>query len=147
MVRIALIGIGHWGQNLLRSFAEHSGVKISGLCDTRERVLETYQHRYRDARCSTSYRSLLRDDDADAVVIATPASTHYQIVLDSLRAGKHVFVEKPLAMSVQDGELLLRTAEQVERMIMIGHIYLNVISPRDIFYDLHNFRFNNFPLL
>lgn len=123
-MEIAQIGLGYWGPNLLRTFTGLPGVHIAGLCDRDTLILQRYQEKYPDTRCESDYLQLFKDPNIDAIVIATPAHTHYQIALDALRAGKHIFVEKPLALSTGECEHLLKEADRQDRIVMVGHIFL-----------------------
>jgi predicted dehydrogenase/protoporphyrinogen oxidase len=123
-VRIAVVGLGYWGPNLVRNLAELSAFEITHLCDLRQEVLEAVQGRYPHAQTTTRFEEILRDDAVDAVAIATPVSTHYPLAMSALQAGKHAFVEKPLAGSSEEVRELIALAEENERVLMPGHTFL-----------------------
>ena len=122
MTRVALAGLGYWGPNLARNFDDLA--ELRWLCDASPDALEPFTARYPRARTTTSYDELLADDELDAVVVATPAVTHYELAKRALEAGKHVLVEKPPAMNAADAEDLVATAEASKRVLMPGHLLL-----------------------
>lgn len=117
---IAHIGIGYWGKNILRNLHE-LGV-LYGAYDSDYNAMKNFQSKYPDAVFFVSLDELLSNDNIKAVTIATPASTHYNIVKKALLAGKDVFVEKPIALNVSEVEELIKIAEQNKRVLMVGHI-------------------------
>jgi len=116
----AVIGTGYWGKNLVRNFASLGS--LYGLCDLNEQSLDRARKEYPDLKTTSSMEDILPDKSLHAVAIATPAESHYQIARDSLFAGKHVFVEKPLALSVDQGAELVRIADERKRILMVGHL-------------------------
>jgi predicted dehydrogenase len=131
-VAIALVGLGYWGPNLARTFAGIDGVSLKVLCDMRRSEVERVARHYPTARCETDFARVLADPEVDAVVIATPAATHASMVREAIIAGKHVLVEKPLALSVQDGEYLAELAARHRRVLMVGHVFLYNPAVRQI---------------
>jgi predicted dehydrogenase len=123
-VRIGVIGLGYWGPNLVRNLVELPEIEIAYFCDLRPHALESMSRRYFGIPCSTSVDALLQDRSLDAVVIATPVSTHYQLALAALKADKHVFVEKPLAASSDQARHLVDEAARRELVLMPGHTFL-----------------------
>jgi predicted dehydrogenase len=123
MVNVAVIGCGHWGPNLIRNFAKVSNARLHTLCDLRVERLETLRSLYNPLKITEDYHPILEDPEIEAVVIASPASSHYQVAKESLLAGKHVFVEKPLALRVSECEELIATAEAKRRVLMVGHVF------------------------
>ena len=123
-IRIAVVGLGYWGPNLVRNFAESSAFELSHLCDLREDALAGMGSRYPGVRLTTRYEEVLRDPDVDAVALATPVSTHYPLGMSALQAGKHTFVEKPLAGSSAEVGELMQLAEQNGLVLMPGHTFL-----------------------
>jgi len=119
-VKIAVVGHGHWGRNLVRVFHE-LGV-LDAVCDTQPDALAEAGKRYSAVRLVEDYRILLGDVSIDAVVIATPAETHFRLAQAALEAGKHVFVEKPLALRCAEAEKLLTQAAANGRTLMVGHL-------------------------
>ena len=123
-VRIAIIGLGYWGPNLLRNLHELPSAEVVSLCDLEEDVLSAMQRRYPAIATTTRIDDVLRDDSIEAVAIATPVSSHFPIARAALEAGKHVFVEKPLAASSAEGERLVELAETKKLVLMPGHTFL-----------------------
>ena len=116
---VAVVGSGAWGSNLVRNFYDLGALRA--VCDLRQEVLDAVAAQYPVAT-TRSFDSLLNDDDIEAVVIATPAAQHYECTHKALLAGKDVYVEKPLALSVAEGHELARMAALQERILMVGHI-------------------------
>jgi predicted dehydrogenase len=129
---IGVIGCGYWGPNLLRNFAENEGARLRWMCDVDPRRLETLGRRYPSARTTTDCRQLLDDPELDAVVIATPVSTHFNFAREALRAGKHVLVEKPFTASVREAEELIELAERERRTLMVDHTFIYTGAVRKI---------------
>jgi predicted dehydrogenase len=123
-VRIAVVGLGYWGPNLVRNINEFPGAEAVVVCDLRSDALETITRRYPAVRATTSFSEVLADDEVDAVVIATPVSRHHPMAAAALRAGKHVFVEKPLAASSREASDLIGLAERLGLVLMPGHTFL-----------------------
>jgi predicted dehydrogenase len=123
-VRVVVIGVGRWGPNHVRNLHETSGAEVAGVADVDPARLNAIQRQYPGIEVSTDYRSFLSRKDVDAVVIATPVSTHMQIVSDALDAGKDVLAEKPLAVSSAECLTLVEKAEAVRRLLMVGHVFL-----------------------
>jgi predicted dehydrogenase len=123
-VRVGVLGLGYWGPNLVRNLAELPGVELAGLCDVRPSVLDTISRRYPGVPCFVSADDLLGDASLDAVLIATPVSTHHDLAKRALTAGKHVFVEKPLAASTDDAHELISLASERGLVLMPGHTFL-----------------------
>jgi predicted dehydrogenase len=119
-----MVGLGYWGPNLLRNLMELEDAEVIRICDRREDVLATHLRRYPALRATTRYEAVVNDGDVDAVVIATPVSTHYGLALAALEAGKHVFVEKPLASSSDEARELVRLADAAGLVLMPGHTFL-----------------------
>jgi UDP-2-acetamido-3-amino-2,3-dideoxy-glucuronate N-acetyltransferase len=122
MIRIAVVGSGYWGKNLVRNFYELGA--LSAVCDKDPRVLSGFEESYAGIATCQDLDLLLNDNPAaiDAVAIATPAATHYEVARKCLLAGKHVFVEKPLALTEEEGQGLIQLAEERKLTLMVGHI-------------------------
>jgi UDP-2-acetamido-3-amino-2,3-dideoxy-glucuronate N-acetyltransferase len=118
--RVAVVGVGYWGKNLVRNFHE-LGV-LEALCDAERSIETTCNTRYQGVRFCLEYRQILADPSIDAVALATPAVTHFEMARAALEAGKDVLVEKPLAIDVRQGEALVKLAESKRRILMVGHI-------------------------
>ena len=119
-VRVGVVGVGYWGKNLVRNFHELGA--LEALCDADATAEATCKSRYDGVKFSTDYVKLLTDPSVDAVALATPAVTHYEMAKAALEAGKDVLVEKPLAIDVKHGEELVKLAGAKERILMVGHI-------------------------
>ena len=119
-VRVAVVGVGYWGKNLVRNFQELGA--LEALCDVDPSAEVTCRSRYEGVKFGSDYRKLLADPSVNAVALATPAVTHYEMAKAALEAGKDVLVEKPLAIDVKQGEDLVKLAEAKGRILMVGHI-------------------------
>lgn len=116
----AVVGCGYWGRNLVRNFAELSTLQV--CCDTNPSTLESLALTYPGVERTSSYDEVLSNPSIQAIVLATPAPNHASMAIAALRAGKHVFVEKPLALSVTDAEEVVSVAESEDRILMVGHL-------------------------
>jgi predicted dehydrogenase len=123
-VGIAVIGLGYWGPNLLRVLGDNPDVEVRWICDLNRDRLEQFRRRYPATRTTTSVERVLNDPAVDAVVIATPVHTHYNLAAQALEAGKHTFVEKPLASSTELADDLVRLAAIRQRTLMCGHTFI-----------------------
>jgi predicted dehydrogenase len=121
-VSIGIVGLGYWGPNLARNFAALPGARVTWLCDARAEVRERQAASHPQARLTGELDDLLADPQLDAVVVATPVPTHADLATRVLEAGKHCFVEKPLAQSVADAERAAAAAERSGRILMVGHL-------------------------
>jgi predicted dehydrogenase len=119
-VRTAVIGCGYWGKNLVRNFAALSDLRM--CCDSSSAVRAALSRTYPAVQMTPDVDEVFASIDIEAVVIATPAPTHADLTVAALAAGKHVFVEKPLALSVADGERMARAADEAGRILMVGHL-------------------------
>jgi predicted dehydrogenase len=122
VTRVGLAGLGYWGPNLARNFEELA--ELTWLCEPEEERLRRFAERYPDARSTASFEEMLADPELDAVVVATPVPTHYELAKAALHAGKHVFVEKPPAMRAAEMDELVALAAERERVLMPGHLLL-----------------------
>jgi predicted dehydrogenase len=121
-VRVGVVGLGYWGPNIARNFDRLPGAELRWICDTRDEALERFAPQFPDARTSTDLDELLKDPELDAVVITTPVPTHPGLALRAIEAGKHCFVEKPLAQSVEEAEEVAAAAERAGVVLMVGHL-------------------------
>ena len=112
--------MGYWGKNLVRNFYDLGA--LSAICDWQESVETSCKHQYENVRFCREFSSVLADPAIAAVALATPAVSHYEMARAALKAGKDVFVEKPLAIEVRQGEELVELAETRHRILMVGHI-------------------------
>ena len=121
-VSIGVAGLGYWGPNLARNLAALPGVELRWCCDASEAVRERLAPAFPGTRFTAELEDLLGDEELDAVVLATPVPTHAALAERVLEAGKHCFVEKPLAQSVADAERVVAAAERAGRVLMVGHL-------------------------
>ena len=124
LVGIGVVGYGYWGPNLVRNFAATPGVRVVAVSDLSPDRLATVKAYYPAIRTTTHYEDLLRDPDIDAVVIATPVSSHFRLAMQALEAGKHVLVEKPLALNSGQAALLVDEAERRDLVLMVDHTFV-----------------------
>lgn len=121
-VRVALVGYGYWGPNLARNFHQLAETELAYVVDANPAALEKARQLYHCAT-ATSLETVLADDSVEAVVIATPARTHFALAQAALLAGKHVLVEKPLTMNLDDGRALTSLAAERGLTLMVGHVF------------------------
>ncbi len=119
---IAVVGAGYWGQNLVRNFHELGALRA--VCDSKDEVVGRYGRELPDVACFRSFDEVLRDDAIRAVVLAVPAQDHFRLARRALEEGRDVFVEKPLALRVEDGWELNELAAKRGRILMVGHVLL-----------------------
>jgi predicted dehydrogenase len=121
-VRVGVVGLGYWGPNLARNYHGLPGCELTWICDDSAERLEQVGARLPGARRTTSLDELLAAEDLDAAAIATPVPTHAELARRVLAAGKHCFVEKPLAQSVEDAQAVVDAAAEAGRTLMVGHL-------------------------
>jgi predicted dehydrogenase len=121
-VRLGVVGLGYWGPNLARNFDRLPGCELVWLCDGSEEARERWAPSFPSARAASDLDELLSDESLDAVVVATPVVTHAELARRVLAAGKHCFVEKPMAQSVEDAEAVVEAARESGRVLMVGHL-------------------------
>ncbi len=121
-LRIGIAGLGHWGPNLARNFAALPGCELAWCCDASAAARERVAAQFPRARATADLDQLLADPALDAVVLATPVPSHAELAVRVLEAGKHCFVEKPLAQSVPDAERAVAAAQASGRILMVGHL-------------------------
>ncbi len=131
-VRVALIGYGYWGPNLVRNFSEVDDAAVVACCDLSQERLNKIKKRHPGILCTQNHEELLRDPNVDAVVIATPVSTHYPIAREALERGKHVLIEKPLADSTEHALDLIERAAKHRRVLMVDHTFIYTSAVRKI---------------
>lgn len=122
-VKVGVIGAGYWGPNLIRNFAQLAQAELLGVCDLDPARLAHMRALYPGAKACQDYRELLAEG-VEALAIATPAPSHYRITMECLRAGRHVLVEKPLAMNSQQAREMVQTAEEMGKVLLAGHTFL-----------------------
>jgi predicted dehydrogenase len=124
MVKIGVIGYGYWGPNLVRNFAELSGASVAGVSDLDEKKLETVRRRYPGVKTTKDYHELLADPGIDAIAIATPVRAHFEVALAALKAGKHVWLEKPMTETSVQAQQLIDEAERRKRVLLVDHTFV-----------------------
>jgi predicted dehydrogenase len=123
-INVGVVGCGYWGPNLIRNLRQASDCHLKVICDTSEQRLRHMRKMHQDVATTTQFEDLLADRELDAVVVATPVRFHYEMAKAVLLAGKHVFIEKPMARTVAEGEELVALAEKNGLVIMVGHTFL-----------------------
>jgi predicted dehydrogenase len=133
-VKVAVIGAGYWGPNLIRNLSQIEEAELTTVCDLDPARLDHIRSRFPGVKTTQQYQEILHSD-AEAVVIATPVSTHHHLAMACLSAGKHVLVEKPMASSSGEGQEMVKTAAAMGKVLMTGHTFLYnpaVIALHDI---------------
>jgi predicted dehydrogenase len=123
-VQVGIIGCGYWGPKLVRNFSRTSMCEVTAVADHNPAQLARLGEDYPNVPVTADYRALLDHPEIEAIAVATPVSSHFSIARDVLQAGKHVLVEKPLATSVREAELLVELADKVGCVLMVDHTYL-----------------------
>lgn len=121
-MKVAVIGTGYWGKNLVRVFYDLNVLKT--VCDIDKKRLKEIKKLYPSLETTTNFSSVLADKEIKAVVIATPAVTHFKLAKEALLAEKDVFVEKPLALTLKEGKKLVEISEKKKLILMVGHLLL-----------------------
>jgi len=123
-INLGVVGLGGWGKFVVRNFAQTAGCKLKYICDASAESLSRQSRLYPDAIPTDQYSDLLNDPQLDAVALATPAPMHYDMARAALLADKHVYVEKPMALSAEHAESLVDLAEARGLKLMVGHLLL-----------------------
>ena len=121
-LRVGVVGLGYWGPNLARNFDVLPDAELAWICDSSAAARERWAPSFPRAGASGELDELLADDTLDAVVIATHVAAHAELAIQALAAGKHCFVEKPLAQSPEDAERVVEAADAAGRVLMVGHL-------------------------
>ncbi len=132
MIKVGVIGYGYWGPNLVRNFMEAPGSTVMAVSDLRCERLQSLGDRYPTIKTTTNTDELLNDPAIDALVIATPVSSHFELGMAALKAGKHVLVEKPLASNSEQAEQLIAEAARRQRVLMVDHTFVYTGAVRKI---------------
>ena len=122
VVKVGVVGLGYWGPNLARNVDGLEGAQLTWCCDRDAAIRERLATVHRNTRFTADLDDLLGDDELDAIVVATPVPTHADLAVRVLEAGKHCFVEKPLAQSAADAERAVGAAQAAGRILMVGHL-------------------------
>lgn len=123
MIRIGIIGYGYWGPNLVRNFAELSRAEVAAVSDLDQKKLDTVKKRFPAVKTSTDFQDLLRDDSIDAIAIATPVSSHFELGMAALKAGKHVWLEKPMTETSLQARKLVEEADKRKLLLHVDHTF------------------------
>src|SRR5688572_11518346 len=132
MIKIGVIGYGYWGPNLVRNFMLAPGSAVTRVCDLREERLTPLHKQYPGLKTCTRPDGMINDPKIDAVVIATPVSSHYELALAALHAGKHVLVEKPLASTSDQARRLVEEAAARKLVLLVDHTFVYTDAVRKI---------------
>jgi predicted dehydrogenase len=124
MINIGIIGYGYWGPNLVRNFAETPGARIAAVADLDPAKLETVQRRYPTVKTTTNFQELLQDPSIDAIAVATPVSTHFEFGMAALKAGKHLWIEKPMTETSLQARKLVDEAANRNRVLFVDHTFI-----------------------
>lgn len=124
MIRIAVVGCGYWGPNVARNLAEIEAFQLAACCDHDGKRLRPIARRYPNVELTTDADVLLERKDIDAIAIVTPVATHHALARQALLAGKHVFLEKPMASTVAQAQDLIEIAARQERVLLVDHTYV-----------------------
>ncbi|MBZ9993080.1 Gfo/Idh/MocA family protein [Mesorhizobium sp. BH1-1-4] len=130
MIGVAVVGYGYWGPNLVRNLAETPGVNLIAVCDLRKERLAPLHSRYPTVSLTDDFEAVLRDPRVDAVAIATPVSSHFRLALSALMAGKHVFVEKPIASTAEEAQRLVDEAARRRLVLAVDHTFIHTGAVR-----------------
>jgi predicted dehydrogenase len=124
MIKIGIIGYGYWGPNLVRNFAETQGASVAAVADLSPKQLELVARRYPGVKTTTDFQDLLRDPSIDAIAVATPVSTHFELGMAVLRAGKHLWIEKPMTETSLQARQLIDEAEKRKLVLIVDHTFI-----------------------
>lgn len=124
MINIGVIGYGYWGPNLVRNFSETPGLSVAGVADLDPKKLEIVRKRYPGIKTTTHFQELISDSSIDAIAVATPVSTHFELGMSVLKAGKHLWIEKPMTETTQQARQLVEEAEKQKRVVIVDHTFI-----------------------
>ena len=137
MIRIGVIGYGYWGPNLVRNFTEISKAAVTAVADLDAGKLETLRRRHPTVTVTTNFQDLLRDPQIDAIAVATPVSSHFELGMAVLRAGKHLWLEKPMAETSLQARKLLDEADRRKRVLLVDHTFVYTGAIRKVAQIIH----------
>src|SRR2546429_689624 len=124
MVNIGIIGYGYWGPNLVRNFIAQENGRVTFVADARKERLQMVNKVYPAIKTTTDIDDLFNSKEVDAIVIATPVFTHFQLAKKALENGKHVLIEKPMTSTAREATELINLAEQKKLTLMVDHTFL-----------------------
>jgi len=132
MLKVGVIGYGYWGPNLVRNFVESEHTQVAGVADLSDRRLGLIKARYPGIETTRDARELISNPQVDAIVVATPVSTHFDLAMQALQAGKHVLVEKPLTSTSAQAVQLIEEAATKKLVLMVDHTFVYTSAVRKI---------------
>jgi predicted dehydrogenase len=124
MIDIGIVGYGYWGPNLVRNFSEAAGSRVAAVCDLRPQSLAAAGRRYPTIRTTSNFDDLLKDAAIEAIAIATPVRSHFELAFSALKAGKHVLIEKPMTETAEQARRLIDAARRYHRVLMVDHTFV-----------------------
>jgi predicted dehydrogenase len=124
MIRAAVIGYGYWGPNVVRNFKQSGVIDLACVCDASPQQLELVKKAYPDLRTTQNLTDVFGDETIDAVAIITPVASHFQLAMDALTAGKHVWIEKPMTASSEEARRLCDEADKRSRILFVDHTFI-----------------------
>ena len=124
MINVAIVGYGYWGPNLVRNFAEIPGANVAAVVDQDTKKLDVVKRRFPAVKTTTRVQEVLEDSSIDAVLIATPVSTHFELGIAALKADKHVWLEKPMTETSLQAQKLVDEAEKRKRVLFVDHTFV-----------------------
>ena len=124
MIKIGVIGYGYWGPNLVRNFSETPGITVASVADLDPKKLEIVQKRYPGVKTTSRFQDLLENKDIDAIAIATPVNSHFELGMAVLKAGKHLWLEKPMTETSEQARKLVNEAEKRNLVLMVDHTFI-----------------------
>jgi predicted dehydrogenase len=124
MINLGIVGYGYWGPNLVRNFAETPGASVAAVADLDSAKLELVQRRFPAVKTTTDFRDLIADPSIDAIAVATPVSSHFELGMAALKAGKHLWLEKPMAETSYQAQKLVDEAERREKVLIVDHTFI-----------------------
>jgi predicted dehydrogenase len=130
MIKVGVIGYGYWGPNLVRNFMVNSGAQVKYLCDRDTIRLEKAQALYPTVKITTKSEDLMEDAEIEAIVIATPVESHYDLAMKALQSGKHVFVEKPISLTSAQASKLIEEAARRKLILLVDHTFVYTSAVR-----------------
>lgn len=132
MINIGVIGYGYWGPNLVRNFAETQGLAVACVADLDVNKLAVVKKRYPGIKTTTNFEQMINDPNIDAIAVATPVSTHFDLALAALQAGKHVWLEKPMTETSAQARQLVEEAEKRNLILIVDHTFIYTGAVRKI---------------
>jgi predicted dehydrogenase len=132
MINIGVVGYGYWGPNLVRNFSEIGSVKVGCVVDQDQKKLDVVKRRYPSIKTTTNFQDLLEDASIDAIAIATPVSAHFDLGMAALKAGKHLWLEKPMTETSLQARQLVEEAGRRQRVLFVDHTFIYTGAVRKI---------------